>query len=177
MGRATASQALLEAVHRELELRADALDERFGLDRAPLTQRLPRRRHALADERRPGRGAAGGTSRRGSGIAAGAEVTLEANPGADELGDLAGFRAAGVNRLSLGAQSMDDGELRRLGRRHRPADVVAAVGAARAAGIGSLSLDLLTDIPGQTLDSWRATLDAALDAGARASLGLHPDPR
>ncbi len=97
------------------------------------------------------------------GIDRDAEVTLEANPGADEIGDLAGFRAAGVNRLSIGAQSMADGELQRLGRRHRRADVEAAVGAARAAGIGSISLDLLTDIPGQTLRSWRRTLQASLD--------------
>ncbi len=91
------------------------------------------------------------------------EITLEANPGPDELGDLAGFRAAGVNRLSVGAQSLSDAELRRLGRRHRAADVVTAVAAARAAGLDSFSLDLLTDIPGQTLASWRRTLRAALE--------------
>lgn len=96
------------------------------------------------------------------GIAADAEVTLEANPGPDEIGDMAGFRAAGVNRISLGAQSMDDGELRRLGRRHRAVDVSAAVALARKAGIRSISLDLLTDVPSQTLGSWRATLQSAL---------------
>ena len=95
------------------------------------------------------------------GLADDAEVTLEANPGADEMGDLAGFRAAGVNRLSIGAQSLDDRELKRLGRRHRSADVAAAVAAAREARFESVSLDLLTDIPGQTLDSWRSTLVAA----------------
>jgi oxygen-independent coproporphyrinogen-3 oxidase len=96
------------------------------------------------------------------GIAADAEITLEANPGVDETGDLAGFRAAGVNRLSVGAQSMDDRELRRLGRRHRAEDVVNTVRAAREAGFESVSLDLLTDVPGQTLRSWRATVGAAL---------------
>ncbi len=95
-------------------------------------------------------------------IAPDAEVTLEANPGADERGDLAGFRAAGVNRLSLGAQSLDDGALRRLGRRHRAADVMSAVAAARAARFSNVSLDLLTDIPGQTIDAWRASLEHAL---------------
>jgi oxygen-independent coproporphyrinogen-3 oxidase len=96
------------------------------------------------------------------GLAPGAEITLEANPGIDELGDLVGLRAAGVTRLSIGAQSLDEGELRRLGRRHRTADVAAAVEAARAAGLGSVSLDLLTDLPGQTYASWRATLRSAL---------------
>jgi oxygen-independent coproporphyrinogen-3 oxidase len=96
------------------------------------------------------------------GIASEAEITLEANPGPGERGDPAGFRAAGVTRLSLGVQSLQPDELRALGRRHRPADVVDAVAAVRAAGIPSLNLDLLLDVPGQTLASWRASLDAAL---------------
>ncbi|HTS14836.1 MAG TPA: radical SAM family heme chaperone HemW [Candidatus Sulfotelmatobacter sp.] len=96
------------------------------------------------------------------GLAADAEVTLEANPGGDELGDLAGFRAAGVTRLSLGAQSLQADELRRLGRRHRPADVGRAVERARGAGLRSVSLDLLYDVPGQTVESWSGTLDAAM---------------
>lgn len=96
------------------------------------------------------------------GLATDAEVTLEANPGADERGDPAAFRRAGVTRMSFGAQSMDGGELRRLGRRHSPGDVAAAVAEARAAGIGSLNLDLLYDMPGQTTAAWEATLAAAL---------------
>jgi oxygen-independent coproporphyrinogen-3 oxidase len=100
--------------------------------------------------------------RTGFGLADDAEVTLEANPGTDELGDLAGFRRAGVTRLSIGAQSLDAGELRRLGRRHGPRDVGRAVRAARDAGIDSVSLDLLYDIPDQSLASWRTTLDGVL---------------
>ena len=96
------------------------------------------------------------------GIAADAEVTLEANPGSDERGDAMAWRDAGVTRISLGAQSLDERELRRLGRRHRPSDVAEAVAEARAAGIGSVSLDLLYDVPGQTTASWAATLDRAL---------------
>ncbi len=155
-------EALLAAVGHELELRTAALDERFGVAREPLasvylgggTPSLMRAEQVavllgLVEER--------------LGIAGDAEITLEANPGADEIGDLAGFRAAGVNRLSIGAQSLDDGELRRLGRRHRAIDVVAAVDTARVAGIDSVSLDLLTDLPGQTIGSWRATLTAALE--------------
>jgi putative oxygen-independent coproporphyrinogen III oxidase len=96
------------------------------------------------------------------GIAGGAEITLEANPGADERGDLGGFRAAGVNRLSIGAQSFDAAELRRLGRRHSAKDVAQTVREARRAGFDNVSLDLLYDIPAQTADSWRASLVSAL---------------
>jgi oxygen-independent coproporphyrinogen III oxidase len=96
------------------------------------------------------------------GIARAAEVTIETNPGPGERGDLRGFRAAGINRLSVGAQSMDSAELRRLGRRHAPADVVATVAAARAAGFDNISLDLLYDVPGQSLASWQSTVAAAL---------------
>jgi oxygen-independent coproporphyrinogen-3 oxidase len=103
-----------------------------------------------------------GLIRRRFGIAPGAEVTLEANPGPDERGDAGALRAAGVTRLSIGAQSMDAAELRALGRRHTPDDVVATVRSARDAGIESISLDLLYDVPGQTLESWSGTLDAAL---------------
>jgi oxygen-independent coproporphyrinogen-3 oxidase len=97
------------------------------------------------------------------GLARDAEVTLEANPGLADVGDLVGFRAAGVTRLSLGVQSLHPGELRRLGRRHGPDDVRRAVRAARAAGFASLGMDLLTDIPGQTVSTWRRTLTTALE--------------
>ena len=96
------------------------------------------------------------------GIAAGAEVTLEANPGPDERGDPAALRAAGITRLSIGAQAMSAAGLRRLGRRHRVVDVVRAVAEARAAGIGSVSLDLLYDVPDASLADWIETLEAAL---------------
>jgi oxygen-independent coproporphyrinogen-3 oxidase len=101
------------------------------------------------------------------GVAPDAEITLEANPGSDERGDLAAFRRLGVNRVSFGAQSLDGAELRRLGRRHSPEDVAAAVAGARSAGIRSVNLDLLYDIPGQSVDRWEATL--------RAALALAPD--
>jgi putative oxygen-independent coproporphyrinogen III oxidase len=92
------------------------------------------------------------------GMAGSAEVTLEVNPGPAERGDLAGFRTAGVNRLSIGAQSMNPDELRALGRRHSPKDVAATVAEARRAGFEDVSLDLLYDVPGQTLSSWATTL-------------------
>ncbi len=153
--------ALLEGIHAELQLRATAVVESFGARRPPLVSvYIGGGTPSLMDAPQLGRLLA--TVDDALGIAPETEITLEANPGADEVGDLAGFRAAGVNRLSLGAQSMQAAELRRLGRRHRPDDVVTAVEGARAADFDSVSLDLLTDIPGQTLESWRATLEATL---------------
>jgi oxygen-independent coproporphyrinogen-3 oxidase len=96
------------------------------------------------------------------GVQPGAEITLEANPGPDERGDATAWRDAGVTRLSFGAQSLDATELRALGRRHSPADVADAAREARAAGIGSVNIDLLYDAPGQTRTSWAGSLDAAL---------------
>ena len=91
-----------------------------------------------------------------------AEVTLEANP--DSLGDWRAVRAlgrAGFNRLSLGVQSADDGELKALGRIHTFAQVKEAVAAARKGKIKNLSLDLIYGLPGQTLEGWKRTLEAA----------------
>jgi oxygen-independent coproporphyrinogen-3 oxidase len=96
------------------------------------------------------------------GIAPGAEITIEVNPGPRDRGDLRGFMAAGVTRVSIGAQSLQPAELRRLGRRHTPADVIETVELARAADARSVSVDLLYDVPGQTVASWRATLDGVL---------------
>lgn len=80
-------------------------------------------------------------------LAPGAEVTLEANPG-DRV-DYRALRSAGFNRLSLGVQSDDDATLRLLGRRHNRAQVAQAATAARAAGFGNLSMDLMLALPGQ----------------------------
>lgn len=91
-----------------------------------------------------------------------AEITLEANP--DSVGDwLGSLREAGFNRISLGMQSADDGELREIGRVHTFAQVREAVRAIRRAGFENLSLDLIYGLPGQTMRSWRDSLHAALD--------------
>jgi oxygen-independent coproporphyrinogen-3 oxidase len=92
----------------------------------------------------------------------GAEVSVEANPGTVDEAYLAGLRASGVNRLSLGAQSFDDDALRLLGRIHTSAEIEAAFQAARRAGFQNISLDLLYGLPGQTLDRWCAALSRAL---------------
>jgi oxygen-independent coproporphyrinogen-3 oxidase len=91
-----------------------------------------------------------------------AEISLEANPGALEYGHLDELRSLGVNRLSMGAQSFDAALLRWMGRIHSPQDVERAFGAARAAGFDNINLDFMYALPGQTLDSWIATLERAL---------------
>src|SRR5579862_8413591 len=90
------------------------------------------------------------------------EITLESNPDTVELAALVGFRKARVNRLSLGVQSLDRGELHVLGRGHDPATVVTATKYAREAGFLNLSLDLIYGVPGQSLESWRQTLEGVL---------------
>jgi putative oxygen-independent coproporphyrinogen III oxidase len=164
-GPANRIAAFMAALRSEIALRADALDGRFG---------------PPGEAGRPALGSlyiGGGTPslvsvddlaalialvRERFGLAPDAEVTLEANPGADERGDAAAQHRAGVTRLSLGVQSEIPSELRRLGRRHRPSDVASAVAAARAGGIASVSLDLLYDIPDQTISTWMISLEEVL---------------
>jgi oxygen-independent coproporphyrinogen-3 oxidase len=104
-----------------------------------------------------------------------AEITLEANP--DSAGDwraLRSLRRAGMNRLSLGVQSADDGLLRTLGRPHTFAQAEEAAAAARRARIRNLSLDLIYGLPGQDLAGWKDTLEraAALEPEHLSCYGL-----
>jgi oxygen-independent coproporphyrinogen-3 oxidase len=87
---------------------------------------------------------------------------LEANPGTVDMEKLCALREIGLQRLSLGVQSAHPAELTRLGRVHTWEEAVAAVEAARNAGFGNLSLDLIYGLPGQTLACWEGTLDAVL---------------
>ena len=176
--------AYLHALLVELDLRADLLDALFGLPGSPGLPGPPDSPGPPGAPalRRPLESVylGGGTPsllppaaverllglvHARFGLAAGAEVTIEANPGARDRGDLAGFHAAGVTRLSLGAQSLDAAELRALGRRHAPDDVRAALALASRAGFAECSVDLLYDVPGQTPASWRRTLEGALELG------------
>ena len=93
------------------------------------------------------------------------EITLEANPGATDNARLADYRQAGVNRLSIGVQSLSALQLERLGRIHDPAGARAAVAAARAAGFDNLNLDLMFALPGQTLDEALADLESLIALG------------
>jgi oxygen-independent coproporphyrinogen-3 oxidase len=154
-------EAFVEALEAEMHLRADELDARWGASRPPLETlyfgggtptllppaAIDRLLATIGDR---------------YGLATDAEITIEANPGPAERGDASHLAESGVTRLSIGAQSFDPAELRAIGRRHRPEDVAATVTPARAAEIGSISLDLLYDIPGGTLETWETTLDAAL---------------
>lgn len=96
------------------------------------------------------------------GVEADAEVTLEANPGTLTTEKLAGYRQAGVNRLSLGVQSLDDGLLQRLGRVHSAEEARAAFETARDAGFANIGIDLIHSLPGQTLAMWQSTLATAM---------------
>jgi putative oxygen-independent coproporphyrinogen III oxidase len=93
------------------------------------------------------------------------EITLEANPTSVEAGRFAAFRDAGVNRVSIGVQSLDDAALRMLGRQHSAAQAIAALETARAI-FPRISFDLIYARPNQTLVEWRAELRAALNLAA-----------
>jgi putative oxygen-independent coproporphyrinogen III oxidase len=100
-------------------------------------------------------------------LSAGCEVTLEANPGAADAERFAGYRAAGVNRLSMGVQSFEPSTLARLGRAHDGAMAIAAFEAARAAGFDNVSMDLIYGVHGQT--------EAQVEADARQAAALGPE--
>jgi putative oxygen-independent coproporphyrinogen III oxidase len=93
------------------------------------------------------------------------EITLEANPTSIEAGRLADYRAAGVNRVSIGIQSLDETALRTLGRQHSAGEAVAALALARRL-FPRVSFDLIYARPGQDMASWRAELRAALAIAA-----------
>jgi len=90
------------------------------------------------------------------------EITLEANPGTVDQQHFARYRDAGVNRLSIGAQSFQADKLERLGRIHDPDDIHRAVAVARSVGFERLNLDLMHGLPGQSVDDALADLSAAL---------------
>jgi oxygen-independent coproporphyrinogen-3 oxidase len=106
-------------------------------------------------------------------LPAGVEVTLEANPGTLTPAALADLRAAGVNRLSLGAQTLQPSGLAALGRAHTAGDVLAGVAAARRAGFDNLNLDLIYGWMGQTEADWLADLEQVVALGVE-HLSLYP---
>ena len=96
-------------------------------------------------------------------LSAEVEITMEANPGTVECGAPAGYREAGVNRLSIGAQSFDDEALQKLGRIHSGDDIRRAVTDARSAGFDNLNIDLMHGLPGQTVEKACADLQSAAE--------------
>jgi putative oxygen-independent coproporphyrinogen III oxidase len=113
--------------------------------------------------------------------APGAEVTVEANPETVDPAVAVGLAAAGVTRVSMGAQSFDDRVLAALGRTHGAARVGAALAALRAAGVPAVNLDLIYGCPGEDDASWAATLAAAValrpEHLSAYALGIEPATR
>jgi oxygen-independent coproporphyrinogen-3 oxidase len=106
-------------------------------------------------------------------LAADAEVTLETNPETSSTERMLGFRAAGVNRVSVGVQSFNNAELRRLGRVHSADRARGAVVEAREAGFDNISLDLMMWLPQQTRQDWESNVEALIDVNPEhASLYL-----
>jgi oxygen-independent coproporphyrinogen-3 oxidase len=96
------------------------------------------------------------------GIAAGAEISIEIDPGTFTLEQLQGYCSAGVNRISVGVQAFQDELLHLCGRSHTVSDIYAAIDLLRRAGADNFSLDLISGLPHQTLEQWRASLEAAV---------------
>ena len=86
------------------------------------------------------------------------EITLEVNPGTINMGKLKGYRDAGVNRLSIGVQSLNDGILTTLGRIHNRQQALGAYEDAREAGFDNIGIDLIHSIPGESLSDWKREL-------------------
>ncbi|MDQ0395940.1 radical SAM family heme chaperone HemW [Labrys monachus] len=111
-------------------------------------------------------------------VAPDAEISLEANPTSVDAGRFAGYRAAGINRVSLGVQAMNDADLKRLGRMHSVAEAMAAVEIA-ARSFERFSFDLIYARPGQQPGDWQAELDGAIDRAAEHlslyQLTIEPD--
>ncbi len=91
------------------------------------------------------------------------EITIETNPNTVSAANLASYRAAGANRLSIGVQVFDDRLLAGIGRSHSTAQAIQSVTLARQAGFTNLNLDLIYGLPTQGLDDWQHSLNAALD--------------
>jgi len=96
-------------------------------------------------------------------VAADSEITMEMNPATVTFETLKDYKSLGVNRASFGAQTFDDAELKRLGRRHTVADVRETIELLRRAGFGNVSFDLIAGLPRQTLKDWERNLDEALN--------------
>ena len=109
-------------------------------------------------------------------LEADAEITLEANPTSVEAGRFRGYRSAGVNRLSIGVQSLNDADLKALGRRHSAEEATAAVKLA-ASLFPRFSFDLIYARPGQSQAAWRAELAARARSRWRSRLALSADHR
>jgi oxygen-independent coproporphyrinogen-3 oxidase len=147
----------LRALHREIDLAAAApwapgiAVETIFLGGGTPSLLEPDEMAALLDH-----------ARAGFAVRGDAEVTVECNPESVSRATLEAYRRAGVNRVSLGVQSLDDAILPGLGRRHDAGGAHAAFAAAREAGIPQVSVDLMYGLPGLDLDGWERAVDAVL---------------
>ncbi|MBP5975617.1 coproporphyrinogen III oxidase [Brasilonema sp. CT11] len=96
------------------------------------------------------------------GVSAGAEISMEMDPGTFDLVHLQGYRRAGVNRISLGVQAFQEDLLQACGRSHSVSDIFAAVDLIRQVIISEFSIDLISGLPHQTLDRWQESLEKAV---------------
>ena len=103
------------------------------------------------------------TLERQFGIASGAEISIEIDPGTFDLAKLSAIAAAGVNRISLGIQTFDDRILQAIGRSHTADEIDTALEILAASAIDNFSIDLMAGLPHQTAEDWDATLDRALE--------------
>ena len=149
----------LSALHREIAMRADVLPEHTSFHSIFFGGGTP---SLLTD------GQLGGlldALRSRFRIDEDAEITVECNPGTVDEDKLRGYRAAGVNRLSFGVQSFHADDLQFLSRIHTAGEAEAAIGAAQAAGVGDVNLDLMFSLPGQTPERWMHNLERARALG------------
>ena len=135
---------------------------RAALGERRVTSIALRGRHARGDGARGESGAIVAAVREAWPVDEGAEIGLEANPGTTSGADLRALVAAGVTRVSFGAQSFEPDALRFLDRIHTPEAIASSVRLAREAGIASVNLDLLYGLPGQTMAAWVAGIERAL---------------
>lgn len=146
----------LDALEREMErtaanMPADRIDTVFVGGGTPTVLTPPQMERFLASVKRyfP--------------ITEEAEFTMEANPGTVDPDKLAAMKQGGVNRISFGVQSFDNGLLERIGRIHNTDDVYRSLENARAAGFANLSIDLMFGLPGQTVELLSQSVDKALE--------------
>ena len=156
-GSPVTAQEYVAAVVREMELRAERLELPataptlyFGGGTPSLME--PTLVARLID-----------TAHRMYGLTSDAEVAIEANPGTLTPEKLAGYRAAGVNRLSLGVQSFSDAMLAVLGRVHTVREALDAYAAARESGFDNIGIDLIHSLPGEAPEAWREELIRGID--------------
>ena len=107
-----------------------------------------------------------------------AEISMEANPGDITPERVESWRSSGINRMSIGVQSFDDGLLKSLGRRHSSEQAAEAARIAKSHGFQNFSLDLMFGLPNQTIDQWRLSLERCIELGPRhmSLYGLSLEP-